>query len=176
MAVTSNVCSNCALLLPSLVTHVHSSGQCVSFQAPALIMGSIENVMPSFMMPLACNDSPVRLLHVTQPHYSTRKTCQGMTPEQPVASEHKLYFPICFKTDMLWHSETTQRAPAAEADTDGQRLCALLQPSAVVTWVTDKQDSVPCCERNGECWARNGTGLRCRAHSRSSPLRTCTYG
>ena len=55
VAVTSSVCSNCALLLPSLVVHVHSSGQCVSFHTPALIMGSIENVMPSRMMPFACS-------------------------------------------------------------------------------------------------------------------------
>lgn len=55
VAVTSSVCSNCALLLPSLVVHVHSSGQCVSFHTPALIMGSIENVMPSRIMPLACS-------------------------------------------------------------------------------------------------------------------------
>lgn len=109
VAVTSNVCSNCALLLPSLVTHVHSSGQCVSFQAPALIMGSIENVIPSFMMPLACNDSLVRLLHVTQPHYSTQKTCQGMTPEQPMAGKHKLY---CQLGSRQTHCGT-QRQPRA---------------------------------------------------------------
>ena len=52
--VTSNVCSNCALLLPSWVTAVHSSGQWVSCHTPALIMGSTENVMPSRMIPLAC--------------------------------------------------------------------------------------------------------------------------
>ena len=54
MAVTTMVCSNWALRLPSAVVHVHPSGQVTSRQPPALTMGSMVNTCPSRMMPTAC--------------------------------------------------------------------------------------------------------------------------
>ena len=44
LSVTTTVCSNCALLLPSAVTEVQPSGHITSRKLPALIMGSIVKV------------------------------------------------------------------------------------------------------------------------------------
>jgi hypothetical protein len=52
-SVTSSVCSNCAVLLPSLVTLVQSSGHVLSRQLPRLIIGSIVNVIPGLHTPTA---------------------------------------------------------------------------------------------------------------------------
>ena len=50
-SVTSIVCSNWALSLPSLVVAVQSSGQLISCQVPSLIIGSIVKIIPGFMTP-----------------------------------------------------------------------------------------------------------------------------
>ena len=52
-SVTNNVCSNCAVRLPSCVTLVQSSGHVLSLYVPRLIIGSIVNVMPGFAIPIA---------------------------------------------------------------------------------------------------------------------------
>src|SRR5205823_12407068 len=45
-SVTSTVCSNWAVRLPSAVTAVHPSSQIFTCQLPAVIIGSMVNVMP----------------------------------------------------------------------------------------------------------------------------------
>ena len=52
-SVTSRVCSNCAVLLPSVVTLVQSSGQVLSLCVPRVIMGSMVKHMPGFASPTA---------------------------------------------------------------------------------------------------------------------------
>ena len=53
LSVTTSVCSNCADFSPSVVTLVHPSGHVESRHPPALTIGSIVNICPSFIIPTA---------------------------------------------------------------------------------------------------------------------------
>ena len=137
VAVTSSVCSNCALLLPSLVVHVHSSGQCVSFHTPALIMGSIENVMPSRIMPLACSGLLVKWRSVMTHRH---KYGAGRLHKLLLRQEHK-------RTLSRSYCSRQQDKIHTHSSSESESCC----PPAGTHTVFHTIDNIPYCGNSGEC-------------------------